>query len=176
VFYSRSHTRLFYEEFIVSTFPLVVGLNGTLIRTDMLHESALQVLHDKPFDVLRIPYWLSRGKIALKRNLARYASFTPEALPFNRDLLDWLKQERSKGRKIILCTASDLPTATAIADHLGVFDEVIASAEDTNLAGICKAEALEKRFARRSSYMAMCAPRYYRQCLGGVGRKSERLL
>ena len=34
--------------------PLVVDLDGTLIRTDMLHESALRVLRNKPFDTKRV--------------------------------------------------------------------------------------------------------------------------
>ncbi len=57
----------------MSLHPLVVDLDGTLIRTDMLHEFALRVLRDRPFDTLRIPYWLSRGKAVLKRHLAKKA-------------------------------------------------------------------------------------------------------
>jgi phosphoserine phosphatase len=126
--------------------PLVVDLDGTLIRTDMLHESALRVLRDTPFDTLRIPYWLSQGKAVLKRHLADRSAFDPSSLPYNHELLDWLKQQRTQGRKLILCTASDLSIATAISNHLGVFDEVMASDGIKNLAGKHKAEALEKRF------------------------------
>jgi 4-hydroxybenzoate polyprenyltransferase/phosphoserine phosphatase len=126
--------------------PLVVDLDGTLIRTDMLHESALRVLRDNPLDTLRIPYWLSRGKAVLKRHLASRSEFDPSSLPYNHDLLNWLKQQRAQGRKLILCTASDASIATAISKHLGVFDEVMASDGIKNLAGKHKAEALEQRF------------------------------
>ena len=50
--------------------PIIVDLDGTLIHTDMLHESALWVLRDKPFDVLRIPGWLMNGKSLYKVDLA----------------------------------------------------------------------------------------------------------
>lgn len=130
----------------MSLFPLIVDLDGTLIRTDMLHESALRVLRDAPFDILRIPYWLSKGKSALKRNLAGRTDFDPTTLPYNQDLLNWLKQKKAQDRKLILCTASDLSIATAISKHLGVFDEVMASDGTTNLAGKHKAEALAQRF------------------------------
>jgi 4-hydroxybenzoate polyprenyltransferase len=134
------------REAILSLHPLVVDLDGTLIHTDMLHESALRVLRDNPFDTLRIPYWLSKGKSSLKRNLADRTDFDPTSLPYNQDLLDWLKQQRACGRKLILCTASDLSIATAISEHLGIFDEVMASDGAANLAGKYKAEALEERF------------------------------
>ncbi|MDD4904612.1 MAG: UbiA family prenyltransferase [Methylobacter tundripaludum] len=126
--------------------PLVVDLDGTLIRTDMLHESALRVLRDNPFDILFIPYWLSQGKAVLKRNLSNRTDFDPSSLPYNRDLLDWLKQQQTQGRKLILCTASDHSIAISISEYLGIFDEVMASDGATNLAGKHKAEALEQRF------------------------------
>ena len=135
-----------YEESVLSLHPLVVDLDGTLIRTDMLHESALRVLRDNPFDTIYIPYWLSRGKAVLKRHLAHRTDFDPSSLPYNYDLLKWLQQQRIQGRKLVLCTASDLSIATAISEYLGVFDEVIASDGTTNLSGKLKADALEQRF------------------------------
>jgi hypothetical protein len=114
----------------------------------MLHESALKFLHNNPFNTVRICYWLFRGKAVLKRHLADRTDFDPSSLPYNNELLDWLKQQRAQGRKLILCTASDFSVATAISKHLGVFDEVMASNGANNLAGKRKAEALEQRFGR----------------------------
>jgi 4-hydroxybenzoate polyprenyltransferase len=133
---------------MIKTLPLVIDLDGTLIRTDMLHESALRIFRDRPFDTLRIPFWLSQGKASLKRNLAERTDFDPTSLPYNLELLDWLKQQRAIGRKLILCTASDHSIAIAISEHLGIFDEVMASDGVTNLAGKHKAEALENRFGK----------------------------
>lgn len=128
--------------------PIIVDLDGTLIHTDMLHESALRVVRDSPLDVLRIPFWLSRGKAVLKRKLADRAQLNPAALPYNGDLLEWLTAQRANGRRLILCTASDHGIADAIASHLGLFDEVMASDGQVNLAGRNKANALEKRFGK----------------------------
>jgi len=114
----------------------------------MLHESALWLLRDKPLDVLRIPAWLMSGKAVLKRELAGRADFHAASLPYNDQLLTWLGQQREAGRKLILCTASDHAIAQAIAGHLGVFDEVMASNGQLNLAGHHKAEALESRFGK----------------------------
>lgn len=130
-------------------YPLVVDLDGTLIRTDMLHESTLRIFRDNPFNTLCIPYWLSQGKASLKRNLAARTEFDPSFLPYNQELLVWLKQQRVEGRQLILCTASDFSIAARIAEYLGIFDQVIASDGKINLAGKNKADALEQRFGHR---------------------------
>jgi 4-hydroxybenzoate polyprenyltransferase len=127
--------------------PLVVDLDGTLIYTDMLHESAIKVLRDRPLTTLWIPVWLSRGKAVLKQHLAQRSVFDPQTLPYNEELLSWLRQQKSVGRRLILCTASDRLIAESIAEHLDLFDEVIASDGRTNLSGIAKADALTQRFA-----------------------------
>lgn len=126
--------------------PLVVDLDGTLVHTDMLHESALRLLRDRPLDTLRIPFWLLEGKAALKQQLAARSRFEPQSLPYNHALLDWLRQQKAAGRSLILCTASDQSIAAAIAAHLDLFDEVIASDGALNLAGKNKAAVLEERF------------------------------
>lgn len=128
--------------------PLVVDLDGTLIHTDMLHECALKLLRDAPWDVARIPFWLLRGKSVLKRNLAGRTDFDPEILPYNQELLSWLRLQKAENRKLVLCTASDRSIAEAIAGHLQIFDEVMASDGSVNLSGEHKADALEKRFGR----------------------------
>ena len=128
--------------------PLVVDLDGTLIHTDMLHESALRVLKDRPFEILRIPFLLAKGKAYLKERLASGTDLDPQALPYNDELLEWLKGQRSEGRSLILCTASDRSIAQVIAEYLGIFDEVIASDGVLNVAGRHKAEVLAQRFGR----------------------------
>jgi 4-hydroxybenzoate polyprenyltransferase len=129
------------------SFPLVVDLDGTLILTDMLHESGLRLLRDKPWQMALLPIWLLRGKAHFKRQIAlNAAAADPATLPFNLALLDWLKQQKALGRYLVLCTASDALLVKPIAEHLGLFDEVLSSTGEVNLAGEFKAEALVKRF------------------------------
>ena len=126
--------------------PLVVDLDGTLILTDVLHESALQFVHQNPFGVWHMLTWLQQGKAVLKRRLAENSDFNAASLPYNEPLLEWLKSQRQLGRRLILCTASEMAVAAKIAAHLGVFDDVMASDGVTNLAGAAKARALDQRF------------------------------
>lgn len=129
--------------------PLVVDLDGTLLRTDSLHESAVRLLRDHPLDVARLPLWLSRGKAALKREIADRVRLDPTLLPYRTDLIEWLRAERAAGRTLVLCTAADHSIADAVAGHLGLFDAVIASDGELNVAGPRKAETLVLRYGER---------------------------
>jgi hypothetical protein len=54
----------------VNSRPLVVDLDGTLVLTDSLHESAVRAVRCNFFDVLQIPFWFKQGKAVLKEKLA----------------------------------------------------------------------------------------------------------
>jgi len=122
--------------------PLVVDLDGTLIHTDLLHESMLHLTRVKPWLLFYLPLWLMNGKSRLKSELASIISVPVATLPYNNELIVWIQEQRDLGRKIILCTASHQVLAQSIADHLEIFDEVLASNEYINLAGSTKANAL----------------------------------
>jgi len=126
--------------------PLAVDLDGSLTYTDTLHESTLKILSKTPLNIFKLPLWLAQGKATLKNNIAQKVEFNPETLPYNQDLLEWLKEQKTAGRKLILCTAADSSIANKVADYLGIFDEVMASDGITNLSSSQKARALESRF------------------------------
>lgn len=140
--------------------PLVVDLDGTLIHTDMLHETALRVFRERPWDVLRMPIWLLQGKASLKRRVSLAAGgCDPQALPFNEPFIQWLDGQKQLGRHIVLCTASDQALADGIAAQVGLFDEVMASDGQRNLAGAHKAQALVARFGEKGfDYAGNAAP------------------
>ncbi|MDH7944028.1 UbiA family prenyltransferase [Pseudohongiella sp. SYSU M77423] len=129
--------------------PLVVDLDGTLIHTDMLHESALKVFRESPWSALLLPVWLLQGKAVLKQRLAQRTAFNAGVLPYNQTLIDWLREQKQLGREIVLCTASDQRFAEAIAEQLGLFDSVLASDGQTNLSGRQKAQALVDRYGEQ---------------------------
>ena len=129
--------------------PLVVDLDGTLIQTDMLHEGALAFLGAKPLQIFEIPFHLLKGRANVKRYLSKAVPSDVTLLPYNQAFLSWLKEQKSTGRTLVLCTASDRVVAEAIAAHLGIFDLVFASDGEVNLAGDRKAEVLEETFGLR---------------------------
>lgn len=134
------------------TTPLVVDLDGTLILTDLLHESALGLLTQDPIKALKAPLMLTKGKAQFKHYIAKHVDIDASTLPYHESFLTWLKQQKAQGRFLVLCTASDARYANAVAAHLEIFDEVIATNQSNtqiNLAGNHKAHALIQRFGNK---------------------------
>lgn len=129
--------------------PLVVDLDGTLLLSDLLHESTLKLLRNQPHLVLALPFWLARGKAQMKRQIANRVALDVSFLPYDFDVLAWIREQRETGRKVVLCTASDAKFAQQVASHLGVFDDVLASDGTNNLSSHRKAAALVSRYGER---------------------------
>jgi len=123
--------------------PLYVDLDGTLIATDSLHESLLQLVRDAPASLLSLPGWLLRGKAALKREVAQRTALDVQTLPYRPEVLELVRSARAAGRRTVLATASDGKLACAVASHLGMFDAVLASDGKHNLRGAGKRAAIE---------------------------------
>lgn len=122
--------------------PLVVDLDGTLILTDTLAESVIQLVKQSPLGLLCLPFWLLQGRAALKSKVAQRVSLRVDQLPYRQPLLDYLKSEQAGGRSIILATAANRSIADGVASHVGLFDRVLASNEGGNLKGKAKLEAI----------------------------------
>ncbi|MGO8676023.1 MAG: UbiA family prenyltransferase [Limisphaerales bacterium] len=126
--------------------PLCVDLDGTVLRTDLVWESLVRLLRGNPLYLALLPFWALRGRAWLKRQLAARTHLDAATLPYSPSFLEFLRCERRKGRHIYLVTASDGQPAEAVATHLGLFKEVIASDGRTNLRGRVKAARLVERF------------------------------
>jgi apolipoprotein N-acyltransferase len=132
-----------------NSIPLVVDLDGTLIKTDLLWESLARLLRRNPFALFAILFWWTRGRAFLKKKLAARVKIDPAALPYNEPFLKFLREQKSAGRKIILATASDLQMAKPVADYTGLFDEVLGSDGKTNLRSGNKLKVLFAKFGGR---------------------------
>lgn len=125
--------------------PLVVDLDGTLIRTNLLHEAALQLLRKYPFrGLFLIFYWLCRGKSYLKCQLAAHIEVDVTTLPYDPIILAFLKEEKERRPFLVLATASHQNYAEGVAEHLGIFDKVLATDEFCNLSAERKEAALNE--------------------------------
>lgn len=131
---------------------ICVDLDGTLVKSDMLFEGLCALLKRAPHQLLLAPFWLLQGRAALKKQIAGRVALNIGALPFNAAVLDWLKQERAAGHQIILATASDQGIATAIAEHLGIFEGVLGSDGAVNLKSEAKLAEISKRFGKAFTY------------------------
>jgi len=125
---------------------LVVDLDGTLLKTDMLVETGIDVFRHRPSQLLKVYSWLKTGKACLKKKLAEKSQIDVDLLPYNEDVLSLIQNAKAKGQRVVLATASDQIIANAIANHLGVFDDVLASDGVTNLSGVRKRDALNQYY------------------------------
>ncbi len=129
--------------------PLAVDLDGTLIKTDLLWESLAALLRRNPLALLYVLFWWARGRAYLKQQLAARVHVDPATLPYHEEFLAWLNTQKRAGRKLILATASDIKMAVPVAEHIGLFDEVMASDGKINLRADAKLAALSKKFGER---------------------------
>ena len=129
-----------------TSLPLCVDLDGTLIQTDSLWESCLRLISQKPFMLFLLPLWLLFGKAGFKDKVSESIVLAPGSLPFNTSLLKYLTQQRLHNRHLVLVTAANEKIAEAVAAHLNVFDEILASDKANNLSGRNKAKALVDRY------------------------------
>lgn len=128
--------------------PLCVDLDGTLIRTDTMWEAMRWLVKRNPLRFFSFFIWWAHGRAYLKRQLASRAQLDIPALPYHNGFIEWLKQEKASGRKLVLVTAADQSMGQRVADHVQLFDEVIGSNGCENLRGHIKREHLTKRFGK----------------------------
>jgi len=137
---------------VARSVPLCIDLDGTLIRTDLLFESLARLLRQRPWLLMLVPFWCLRGRAALKRSIARRVTIDVASLPYNAPLVEWLRSQTAAQRQLLLVTAADESLAKQVADHLGLFDRVIASDGRLNLKGRRKLEILRQQVTGEFDY------------------------
>ena len=89
-----------------------------------------------------------RGKAYFKNEVAARVRFDAAAMPYRAELVDWLRGEAARGRRLVLASGANVRIVEAVAAHLGIFSDTLASDEVQNLTGEAKTAALAARFGR----------------------------
>jgi 4-hydroxybenzoate polyprenyltransferase len=129
--------------------PFCVDCDGTLVRTDLMHESVFLLLKQAPWKIVLLPFWLAGGRAHLKQKLAEAVTFDWSTVPLNADVVEMARQARDAGRPVVLATASHRLLADGLANHVGLFDHVLATEGARNLAGRHKRESLVDLYGER---------------------------
>ncbi len=133
---------------------LVVDLDHTLLKSDMLLESFWSAFGRDWRSPFRSVLALAQGKATLKRYLAEKARVDVKTLPYDPDVMAYIEAWRTAGGRTALVTASDETIARDIAGHLKLFDEVHGSNGAENLKGERKARFLIETYGEKQfSYM-----------------------
>lgn len=129
---------------------IAVDLDGTILATDLLWESALRYVVSHPLAVFRLLRWLARGRAYAKTRLAEHVDIDVGALPYKQHVVDRLVDARHRGTELILATAASEIYARRVADHLGVFTAVIATGPSVgNLRSEAKSAEIARVFGGR---------------------------
>jgi 4-hydroxybenzoate polyprenyltransferase/phosphoserine phosphatase len=131
--------------------PLVVDLDGTLIRTDLLIESFFAHVGRDLGRIFTLSAAALMGKSRFKAHIAQVTALDAAHLPYDQRILSLINEARSHGRQVYLASASNERYVGEVAAHLGLFDGWFASTESENLSSEAKARRLvaafgEKRF------------------------------
>lgn len=125
--------------------PLCVDLDGTLVKTDLLYESVLELVRCSPWILFILPFWLLRGKAYLKAEVASRVDFTARSLPVNADVASYIQAQRGM-RKTYLVSGSHYSLVQAVAANVALFDGAKGSDHQTNLTGHRKRDWLISEF------------------------------
>ncbi|WP_377507751.1 UbiA family prenyltransferase [Octadecabacter sp. R77987] len=122
--------------------PLVLDVDGTFLKTDMLLECWWAGMGRDPMATLGASFTHFRDRAALKAELAQIAQIRTDLLPVNADVAAMATAARDDGREVFLASASDASLVQPLADHYGMGQRIFASDGSVNLKGAAKADAL----------------------------------
>lgn len=126
--------------------PLVLDVDGTFLRTDLLLENFWSGLGRDPLATLRASIRHLRDRARLKAELAALGPVRVDLLPVSPEVAGLALQSRATGREVILASASDRDQVARLAEHYGLSAHVLASDGVVNLKGPAKAAALVEAF------------------------------
>lgn len=109
--------------------PLVVDLDGSLLRAGAVAEAGIIFFRDHPQRLPDMLWWLCRGGNTFRRMLAREAGFDASAVPCDAAVLELIAAERGRGREIVMLSKGPREFADAVARQLALFDHVVAEGE-----------------------------------------------
>ena len=128
--------------------PLVVDMDGTLIKVDSLQEAFVQLSFRQPLQALRALLALKGGRASFKASVAAHMVPDARTIPLEQSVVEAIRQAKAKGRKVYLATAADRRFADVVAQSVAHFDGVFASESGVNLKGRHKADYIVQKFGK----------------------------
>jgi len=130
--------------------PICIDLDKTLVKTDLLQEAIVGLIKSNPINILLIFVWISKGLVHFKNQVFSKSNINFATLPYNQDLIAYIKQLKENGSKIYLVTASVQAIADGVGKELGIFDACYGTREDYNLKGSYKKAFLIENFGDKN--------------------------
>lgn len=134
--------------------PLILDVDGTFLRTDILFETFWSAMGRAPLQTLKIAATNFSDRARLKSELVKLAECRVDLMPVDKNVADMAEQASAQGHEVILASASDEVMVKALAKFHGFSERVFASDGVTNLKGQAKSDALVAAFGSRGFHYA----------------------
>ena len=126
---------------------IAVDLDGTLHEDDLAFYAMRNILKRNPFMIFAILYWISKGRLYFKFQLAKHYHIQTDKLVYNQELIDYLLERANQGTKIVLASGGAYLPVNMVGEYIegkfGLkFEKVLSATEELNLLGYAKAFAL----------------------------------
>ncbi len=133
--------------------PLVVDLDGTLLKADLPSESFVSVMLHRPLILIQIIIQTAVAKlcssspVSFKVILENKANnLRLDLMPWSESFLQYLQKEKRTGRRLVLCTGSTQGYADQVGKMLNLFESTWGSIPGHNLIGKKKALFLVDKY------------------------------
>ncbi|WP_300390872.1 UbiA family prenyltransferase [Henriciella sp.] len=135
--------------------PLIVDLDGTLIRNELPPELFVLIARWKPWLLPLAVFRMLRSRPQTKAWMVSKIGhhIDPEHLPYDPDVLALIEDHCANGGKAELVSGSDHVLVERIASHIGTFVSAQGSYGTTNLVSAQKASYLTERHPEGFHYV-----------------------
>lgn len=131
------------------TIPLVLDIDGTLLRTDLLFETFWAALAYDFFATLRVLVTCWASPPQLKHQLRSIADPDIALVPVRASILDLAHAAMAAGRPVHLASGADQGLVDAIAHRLNLPGDHFGTTETRNLTHKTKADFLTAQFGEQ---------------------------
>ena len=129
--------------------PLCLGVDGTLTPVRTSDERLIIAARHTAAGFLASFAAFYRRAASARRLAPIDGQVDADTLPFRSDLIEWLRTQRSAGRRLVLIVDGDRAGAEDIASHLNLFDELATTEDYQGTPTERRRNALVARFGER---------------------------
>ncbi|MDD0852508.1 UbiA family prenyltransferase [Halobacteriovorax sp. GB3] len=131
--------------------PLCVDLDGTLLKTDIFHESLIQYICSNLLNLFRFLFLLVRyrKKSIIKNIVAKESNISLRNIPVNKDVLNFCMSEFRSGRKVVIASGCSEYIVNRLYSKFDFCSEIYTSSDQLNLIGENKAHKLVELYGEK---------------------------
>lgn len=141
------------EKSVLNPLTLVVDLDNSLLKVDLFKEALCKSLYQKPWIFIKTVFLAMSNRAKAKTYISKNIKIDCQILPYNQEVISIMQNYRDNGYQLILATGAPEVYASAIANHLGFFDNVISTVDKVNNIGNNKLRLIKEKVTGEFIYI-----------------------